>query len=427
MKYIFTWFVFTGLLFASSLEEIVSLAIVQSTVLKQAKTEVAIAKLKSKESQANRFGEFNALVDATHYNIERTLAPLVPSAIASGTVITTSDTIYSAGVAYNVPLFTGFSQTRDIEISAIAMEMAEAKVKLSKEQIIYNVRSLYLSILAQKSILKAQKSYTQSLEKLTDQIAYAVEVGKKAKVELLKSRAEYQASLTKEAVLYSAIKTTKAALSALVGADVSRVEPIMIEVKNIQVKEESFLSGLERVHVEDMAILKADKMISKSAGASLPQVNLNSYLGKNYGEDVARSEWDDETLWQVGVNVRYNLLDFGKRSVLKERAKVAKMQAVLHKEQTLLDIKKQGVQALAMIDQRVAEYTGNSAQLALSLQSKEIEQVRYESGVSTLNDFLLAQSQYEMVMSKVIESRYNYQKSVYYLEYVLEKGLRDEK
>jgi len=148
MKHIFYLFLFISVINASSLNELVDYATNNSPLIKQAKADLKLASLKQKSKQVERFGEFNLVGDITRYNIERTLAPLPPSAMKSPTPITTAKTIYSIGLNYSVPLFTGFAQTRDIEISKIAKSLSNIKVKLTKEEIAYNVKSLYLTVLS---------------------------------------------------------------------------------------------------------------------------------------------------------------------------------------------------------------------------------------------------------------------------------------
>ena len=88
-------------------------------------------------------------------------------------------------------------------------------------------------------------------------------------------------------------------------------------------------------------------------------MNLSSYVGKNYGEDLVSNNLDSETLWQVGVNVKWNLVDFGKRDLNVQQAKIVKMEATFNKEQTLLDLRKLLTQGVEKIKQSYAEYLGN--------------------------------------------------------------------
>jgi outer membrane protein TolC len=429
VKPIYYLFFATLPLFSDSLEELVSYATKKSTIIQLSQSEVALAKLKRKESSANRFGELNAMGSFTHYNIERTLAPLTPSVIGAGTPITTSKDIFSPGLSYSVALFTGFAQTREVEIDEIASSMADVKMKLTKEQLIYNIRTLYLSILSQQEIRKAQKAYQSALEKLTKQIAYEVKLGKKALIDLLKSKADLSAAKTKVQMSDSVIETLLATLSSIVGKEVTTLEPLEVVVEKGDYHiSELFNIALStgRMQMESLGVKKAEKMIAKSKSSRYPQINLSSYIGKNYGKDIKTDDIDDETLWQVGLNGKFNLIDFGKRSANIERAKIAKIKATLHKEQTLLDIKKELIDAVGKIRSSYSTYYGNQHAWDLSQKSEKIEQVRYKHAASTLNDLLLAKSKTLLVAAKVIESKYAYQKSIYYLDYILERGVEDE-
>jgi len=427
MRYIFYLFFFTIPLFSLSLDEIIEKSIQNSTAIRESEFQKELSKLKLKESKANRLGKLDVVASATRYNVERTLAPMTPSSMTSGLPITTSKDIYSAGVSYNIPLFTGFAQTRDVEINELATNLSDIKNKLTKEQIVYNVRSLYLAILTLQETKVAQHSYTNALKKLNDKIALEVDLGKKAQIDLLKSEADIELSKTKEAILKANIKSTKATLEALSKSKIDKIEPISVNVTkpNYDI-DELFLKNetLAKIEEQNLELKKADKMIAKTKSLNYPTLNLSSYYGKNYGEDEKLDDWDDETLWQVGVNLKYNLLDFGKKSASIQKAKIAKLQATLNKEQTLLDLKKELIDAVSKIDQNYAQFLGNSATYKLSKKSQKIEQVRYESSVSTLNDLLLAKAKTQTALAKLIESKYNYQKSIYYLDYLLEKGVR---
>ena len=129
-------------------------------------------------------------------------------------------------------------------------------------------------------------------------------------------------------------------------------------------------------------------------------------------------------MWQVEVNVKYNLIDFGKSNIASQKAKIAKMNAIYQKEQSVLDMKKSLNEAVEKIKQSYAQYLGNNTQLKLMSKSQKIEQVRYNNSVATLNDLLFIKGQRALAQAKVVESRYNYKKSIYYLDYLLERGIK---
>jgi outer membrane protein TolC len=396
-------------------------------MIQAAKAKSTLSKLSKETSHAQQYGELDLVGDYTHYNIERTLAPLPPSAMKSPTPITTTKDVFSVGLSYSVALFTGGALSRQVEIDQIASVMHENSLKLSKEQLTYNIRTLYLSILSLQEILSAQRTHTHALKQLEKQIAKEVAVGRKAPIEQYKSQTDIIASQTQEEILRSNIQITKATLSALVGKQVTSLNALHFSVKKPHYSTARLLkkvSGLTKLKVEYLQLQKAQKIIQQAQSASQPQVSLNAYAGQNFGEDILTDNWDSESIWQVSLKGKYNLLDFGKREINEEKARITLLQAQIHLNQIKLDVKKQLLQAIQKIKLSYAQYRGNNAQYRLSKKSAGIEKVRYENGASTLNDLLLAQSKVQFAKAKVIQSRYDYKKYQYYLDYILEKGVK---
>lgn len=187
-------------------------------------------------------------------------------------------------------------------------------------------------------------------------------------------------------------------------------------------------SKLNKVHISDLNIQKARKGIEKSESSLYPQVSLDSYYGYNYGNNdnsnAFSGQFNAEENWQIGVSAKWTLYDFGKSHAGTEKAKILRMQATFDKEQTLLDLRKSLVEAVEKMKQEYANYKANLKQLALAKKSEKIERVRYKNGVSTINDLLYATSQTHVASAKLIESKYNYQKGKFYMNYLLEKGVK---
>ena len=422
-------------LFATSLQELVRIGLKESTVVKKSQTEIDYAIEKRNESQADRLGSIDLVANYTHFNLPRTLAPLTPikmrDPVIAANVSTTQD-LFGTGIAYSVPLFTGYAQTRQIEMDSIATKMAQSKTSLTKEQLVYNISSLYLSVLALKEMYRAQQNYVGALKKLEQQIADEVRFGKKAQIDLLKAQSDLQGNLSYLEVVKGNIAITKASLASLVGIDtVGVLEQVKVSVQKPYYNTNRLLadaSGLDRVIISDLNLKKAGKGIEKSQSGKLPQVALNSYYGYNYGPNDDTNPksgiWENQNTWQVGLSAKWTLFDFGKNDAATQKAKIGRMQAELEKQQTMLDLRKSFIEAEEKIKQEYANYQGNLKQLTLVRKSEKIENVRYLNNAATLNDLLYAKSQTHLAAAKLIESKYNYQKGKFYMDYLLERGIK---
>jgi outer membrane protein TolC len=220
-------------MFAVSLNSLIDQAMEHSTVIKKSKAQMELSRMKRQESRADQFGSIDLVGGYTHYNLPRTLAPLTQEVIATGAggEPTTKD-LYSAGVTYTVPLFTGFAQTRQVEMDGIAEAMAQSKLSLTREQLAYNVASLYLSILALEDMKVAQQKHVEALRRLKNTIASEVSLGKKARIDLLKAENDLYGNISYLEVLKGNIAMTKASLSSLVGIEhIGTLQRVKVFVK----------------------------------------------------------------------------------------------------------------------------------------------------------------------------------------------------
>jgi len=427
---VFTLILFGSTLFGSTLDGLIQYAMKHSTVVKQSKAQMELAEASREESTSAQYGSIDLVGSYTRFNLPRTLIPLTPSTITPD--IATTKNMFSTGLMYSVPLFTGFAQTRQVEIDSIATRLSQSKLSLTKEQLAFNVASLYLSILALQEMSSAQNKHVNALKKLKNSIADEVRFGKKAQIDLLKAENDLYGNISYFEVLRGNIAITKASLASLIGMDhVGSIKAIKVSVKKPNYSINRLLneaSSLSKMTIADLNVRKAGKSIKKSEASKLPQVSLSSYYGYNYGENDSSNlhsgEFNSEKNWQVGVNAKWTLFDFGKSDASTQKAKIAHMQATFDKQQTLLDLRKSLVEAVEKMKQEYANYQAHRKQLTLSKKSEKIERVRYKNGVSTINDLLYASSQKHLASAKLIESKYNYQKGKFYMDYLLEKGLK---
>jgi outer membrane protein TolC len=416
-------FLLTINLSATSLTELIDSGLTHNSLIKKTELQIKLMEAKQAESKAKRFGEIDVVGSYTHYNLPRTLAPIVPSSLSPTSSVDTTQDLFSTGVQYSVPLFTGGALEEQVAIDNIASQMSQSKKRLSREELIYNIRSLYLSALSLQELQTSQEGYVGALESLKEKIGYGVELGKRAKIELLKANNNLVQAIGDVSKTKSSLKMLKSTLSATTHIDtIDYLEPISIHTESPNNLTYS-LDNLERFRLQELEITKGSKMVKKVEASKKPQVALNAYAGYNYNIDQV-SHFEQEQLWQVAVNVKWNLHDFGATSARVQQAKIAQLQAISQKYTTTEGFKKLFAKAQNEIEVALANYKTTQSQYTLLQESETIEQARYDAGVATLNDLLLAKSKTELAKSQMIQSKYAYQNGIFYLDYLLERGDR---
>ena len=423
LSIVLSTFLLTGQLCATSLDELVQSGLANNSLIKKTDLQIELMQAKKAESQAKRFGEFDVVGSYTHYNLPRTLAPIVPSSLSPSSSVDTTQDLFTTGVQYSVPLFTGGALEQQVAIDNIATQMSQSKKRLSREELIYNIRSLYLTALSLQELQGSQEGYVVALKELKEKISYGVKLGKRAKIERLKANNDLVKAMGDVAKTKSSLTMIKSNLETLTHYNnIDSLELLAVALNtSISSFEESNIEELERFKLQELEIEKGEKIIKKVESSSKPQVGLNAYVGYNYDLDQI-DRFEQEQLWQVAINAKWNIFDFGLTSARVQQAKIAKLQAITQKEATTEGFKKLFAKAKNEIETALANYQTKESQYTLLQESQTIEQARYNAGVATLNDLLLAKSKTQLASSQMIQNKYAYQNGMFYLDYLLERG-----
>jgi len=416
--------------YALTLDEALSTTLHNSTDLQKMQMGVDISAHDLKQKKAMNYGRVDVMASYTHYNLPRTLTPLTPASMASGAAkIPTTKDMMIVGAAYNVSLFDGMATTRSIEISKLQKSLSKKMQKLTKEQLIYNVKTLYFNILSLDAKEQAQKSYIKALQKLHDDIVLRVELGSAAQLDALKSEADVSRAVS----ALQEIQTNKEILkdtlaSVMMVREVDDLQKIEIDVlpleETAQYDEE--ILHTTRLQIAELDIEKKQKIKEKTDALYYPKINFNAYYGLNSGVNDSTNpnsgDFESEDVWQAGVDLKWNVFDFGSKSAALQKSKIAMMQSKLDKAKAKRDAQRSLKEALSKISLAIAKFHNAQTELSLMTETRKIEELRYNSGASDINDLLYAEARYQLSKSAYIDAKYSYQNARNYLDYILEKG-----
>lgn len=416
---------------AFTLEECVELALSNNPDLQKQQMNLNLAHAGLNEEKSRNFGSLNIVSSYTHYNLPRTLTPMTPGLIMNDpTDVASTEDLFAAGIIYELPLFTGFSQTRTIEVAALQKKMAASALKLSREQLIYNVKTLYVNILSQQAQDKAQGAYVTALQRLHNDIIHEVELGKKARIDELKAAADLKNGEAKKFQILANIKVMKAALASLLNVDrIPELQDIDLEAESIVAVEDNFmdqLEGLQRLRAARLDIEKNTKLVKKVQGSFYPQIGLNTSYGQNFGPNDDSNkydgDWENQEVWQAGLNLKWNIFDFGERGAQVQKAKIRERQSRHEQTKIKLELRRALQEAVTKINTAVIDYDSARAELALTSETEAIEQIRFEKGAADINDLLYAKARNQLALSRFLKAEYSYKNGCFYLDYLLENG-----
>ncbi|MEA1921377.1 MAG: TolC family protein [Pseudomonadota bacterium] len=417
-----------------TIKKCVELALQNNPELQKQRLNLKLADEDIADRKSQDFGQLNIVSSYTHYNLPRTLAPMTPGLVINGPEkVPTTENLFNAGIVYEVALFTGFARTRSLEIAALQKEITGKNLKLSREQLIYNVKTLYVNSLSLQVQKKAQVAYVEALQRLHDNVNREVRLGKKARIDQLKTAADLKNAEAQQTRIEANITIMKASLANLLGLEsLAKLEDVTLSPKAINsemVTEKDFtgeLASLERLQTTQLTIDKNTKLIQKEGGALYPQIVLNAGYGQNFGPNDSSNkksgDWENQEVWQAGLNLKWNIFDFGSTKAKLRKARILENQSRHDQTKTELELKRALKEAVTKINTAVTDYNSAEAELALTRETETIEALRFAQGAADINDLLAAKARNQLAESRFIGAGYSYKNARFYLDYLLENG-----
>ena len=412
---------------AQTMDECVALALQNNLELKKQQLNPMLAESDLAEQKSRNFGKLSVVGSYTYYNLPRTLAPLTPASIFSDpSAVPTTVDLFNAGLVYELPLFTGFAQTRTVEISKLQREMAHAAVALSREQLVYNVKTIYVNMLSLQAQVAAQTAYVEALQRLQDDITRELKLGKKARIDQLKTAADLKNGQAKKVQLTADLAILKDSLANLLNIDqIGELHDIAISPEPL-VDAPYELTGLQRLQAARFASEKSRKAVDKTKAARYPQLYLNAAYGQNFGpnddSNKHSGDWNNQEVWQAGVVLRWDIFNFGNTKSKVQKARIAEQQSRYEQERVKQELERALREAVARINVAVSEYHSAQEELALTTETEKIEQIRFEQGQVDTADLLQTKARNQLAQSRFIGASYRYATAQYHLDYLLEKG-----
>jgi outer membrane protein TolC len=233
---------------AITLQDLINIAKENNPVLKQKSLDIKIQESIEKQAKAKRFGEVDIYGSYNRYEGDRVLYPI--SVPINPVNLVGAKNQFVAGISYSVPIFTGFQIKNSIEATNLGKKIKEIQYKLTKNEIIYNIKAIYIKILSLQKQKEAFELYDKSLQELYKNINEMVKVGKKPEVDLLKVKYDLENVKSVINEIENNINSLKAALKTLAGKediDLSHIEEISFTKNYPQVESFKLITSLDTV------------------------------------------------------------------------------------------------------------------------------------------------------------------------------------
>ncbi len=429
MTYILSLILFTGTGFCAekiplTLDTAIRMALEENHYLKSRNLEVQSADAGQKASR----GALLPRLD-TYAGYLRTSNPMLIIPMTElGSDPTFTRNHYQAGLGITFPLYEGGRRWHKVTASDLSKLIAEHQLKFSRQEIIANVTNTFNQILSFQALEKAQLKVLDSLKKAQNDIRKRVDLGRTAPVELMKM--DTQVAHQEQALIHTrqAALRARQALASLLGKNPALLDEPEGRLKTTPPKlPAQDKTTLEKIIAQRPDIDKAQDELKLAAteiklqeGYHLPDINV---IG-DYGQRAGSGLNDNEEVWSAGVNLKFNLYAGGQIKAKVNQAKARYEAARERLEQQKLTAMTEIVQAEANIKEAAERIKMADKTIASARETYRIEELKYNTGASTITDSLLAQAAWFEATALKAEAVYELEKAI--VDYRLACGTIEE-
>ena len=326
-----------------------------------------------------------------------------------------SDSYASLGPVLTIPLYQGGQVMNGVRLAEVRKRIQDDNLQLTRNDLIANTIATYNKILQLTALKESSQRAVAALEEQRKNAQRLFDLGRIARVDLLKVEVQEVNEEQRLLALTEALKNASSTLSTLMGEAVGpEAEPLQLadklSVVDIQADFESGLSLAKsnpRFQFYSKSVDDADLNRKLAFGKFLP--TLNAVAG--YQQQFGFNPNYNDGVWYVGATLslplfdRTSYADFSREGFQKERA-TQKLRSV--ENQIRLDLR---VAQSSMAESRKRIAATRQA-VEQSRESFRIEQEKYNTGAGVMADLLLAQAAEAQAEANFTQALFDYNTAI---------------
>jgi outer membrane protein TolC len=386
------------------LSEAVAIALKNNPDIGASGYDIAAAQARKDQARAAMLPDVSAIGGYNRFLDDQRLIP----ARYNGEPGAYSTSIFAGDIVLRMPLYTGGRRINEIRAATLLEEASRHRLGRSREEIVFNVSSVFYAILAQQkvidSLLFAEKTLNSHLKRVNDLIA----AQKAAKVDRLRTEvrlADVRQKIVREK---NTLAVQKQLLVNFMGIGQTHGEPELQGSLDTDIEltlsMEDGLSSAYQKRPDYLAVRKEleaqARRVDVARGEHLPTVSLFGTYGGRWavnpadqpGGAVAPSASSTEDVGSIGIGLEIPIFEGGRiqARVAEERAKLAAAQERMRKLELQIRLEvESAVLNFTSAGERVRTLRKSVEQAEESLR---IERQKYEVGKGAIVDVLDAQS-----------------------------------
>jgi len=416
-----------------TLQQSIEMAVKNNTTVKQTEYLMETAGITYKQSKTNMLPDVSVNVFHGKSNGRR----IDPS---TNTYANTQFSYANYDLSSSLTVFNGFLLLNNLRAQSLNYDAAKLELQQAKDNVTLLVILAYLQVLSSQEQLTQAMNQADLSRKQVERLETLNRQGNIPPSQLYDLKGQLASDQLSIANSRSALESNKLALARLMNVPYDKnMQLAPLSADEISLVYQGDVESIYNNATSQLAIVKAAELRKKSAqrslasarGAYSPAIFLNAGWGTNYSSTnatatgkIAYTEQlknNRGTQFSVGVNIPIINSFNARNRVAQWKINVRNAEFLAQSTQTEL---RQSIEE-AYFNMRAAQdrYTALRDQVAAYQESFRIAEVRFNAGLGTSVDYLIAKNNLDRANLNLVSARYDYALRTKILDYYQSKPL----
>jgi outer membrane protein len=380
------------------------------------------------------------LMETSHVNFNQARENLLPAingqvdhSINSGRGIDPSTNTYvkqsfksgNYGLSSDLTVFSGLQNLNSIKQTSLAYQAGKMDFQQAKDQVTINVITAYLVVLDNTELLNQVKNQLLVSKKQVERLEILEKEGaNKLPSDLYDLKGTYGDNQLTVVNTSNTLKTSK--LNLLQILNIPYNENITLQPINANELAKQTPNSADQVYdiaLSQLAYVKAatlrrqsaEKGVSVARGSLLPTISLFGGISTNYssaaqiaGQNIGYyDQFKNNYGTQVGVTLRVPILNYFQNRNKIALAKIQLQNNIYVEQTTKVQLKQNVEQAYMNMTSAYSRYNVLVEQVKAYTESFRTAEIRFNAGVLTSVDFVVAKNNLDRANLNLINARYD--------------------
>jgi outer membrane protein len=398
-----------------SLTECIDRALQENTTIKQGQLSNTVTELTLEQSKANLVPNLSAS-GSQGFNFGRTVDPHTNTYVSQDNITNN----FSVSSSYN--LFSGFQTLNTIKKNELDLKAGNLDLEKTKKNVTLNVTLAYLQVLYAYEQVEQAKSQVESTQSQVDKTKILVNAGtlpignqytvesQLATDKYTQVNAENQLSISKVNLMQLMELPVDPAFD-VIRPDLGNM---IIESSNKPTTDSIFSKALKvqpDIASAELKVTSAETNLKISKAALYPRLSLSAGINSAYsnkGSAIFEQQLKDNLSESVRLNLSIPIFSQKQVSTSIKKTQISINSIQLSAQDTRNQLRKNIEQAYNDMGAAQHNYEAVQNQLVSTQTSYNDSKRKYELGMITATDYLIAKNNYSTALSNLIHAKYNY-------------------